>query len=262
MLKLLKNEWKRYSVFSIAMAAASVIAGLLLIIIMLVISVNKDMDSNSEILAAGNVIIVVLIIYCIPYAAVIYGILSYATDIGRKGMIFLTPVPTWKIILSKLIYTSALFALLYVISRGSIIISGLIETSYDISKNLNLFSYFNVFKIDDTLLNTIFSTMQSFISALHMVLMIMASISLARFSANSVGVQVFLSILFYIAISTIESLITFLISKMFSDFDSFYEFSNYLILTSWIEFFVSIIASIALYIITVCLTDKKVNLVS
>lgn len=262
MLKLLKNEWKRYRLFSIIMIGISVLIGLLLVLIMLLISFNRDMDSNSEILAVGNIIMVSLIIYCIPYASVVYGILSYSTDIGRKGMIFLTPAPTWKIILSKLIYTSVFFVFLYVISRCSIMLSDSIASSYgisekDITENWNLFSFIIWSKSDNITL--IYSFIQYFVSVLHIVVLIMASISLGRFSANSVGLQVFLSILFYIAICIIKSITSLIIHVIIDRLDLCI---NYFLLTSWVDFGVSVISLIALYIISVCLTDKKVNLVS
>jgi len=263
MLKLLKNEWKRYRLFSIIMIGVSVLVGLLLILAMFLISFYDDID-DSAILAAGNIILVSLIIYCLPYAAVIYGILSYSTDIGRKGMIFLTPVPTWKVILSKLIYTSVFFVILYAISRCSIMLTYSNVAADEISEFFNLFASHSIlFRSDNAVLNTLSSFMQYFFSVIHMVILVMASISLGRFSANSVGVQVLLSILFYIAISIIESIMTFLIFRIMYMFNySTDTFSSYYIVTSWIGFIISIVLSIALYIVSVCLTDKKVNLVS
>lgn len=263
MLKLLKNEWKRYRLFSIIMIGVSVLVGLLLILAMFLASFYDDID-DSAILAAGNIILVSLIIYCIPYAAVVYGILSYSTDIGRKGMIFLTPVPTWKVILSKLIYTSVFFVILYAISRCSIMITYSDVAASEISKAFNLFSSISIlFRSDNVVLNILVSFMQYFFSVIHIVILVMASISLGRFSANSVGVQVFLSILFYIAISIIESLVSLLIVMIMDMFNySIGTFSSYHIITSWIGFIISIVFSIALYIVSVCLTDKKVNLVS
>jgi uncharacterized membrane protein len=102
----------------------------------------------------------------------------------------------------------------------------------------------------------------SLVSALSFSVTIMGCISLARFAANSTGVQVLLSILFYWIVCMIESTINTLVNIIFIDDNYFVHMLNSSMnVISW-EFFASIVYAVVMYIICVCLTDRKVNLVS
>ncbi|MGN0630431.1 MAG: hypothetical protein ACI4JN_03800 [Ruminococcus sp.] len=274
MVKLLKNEWKRYRLLSIIiLIAAAGLAGLLMLSAAMLPYYDEDMK---ELAGYGSVMMLCMVLSVLPYIGVIYCILSYVTDIGRKGMIFLTPVQTWKIILSKLIYGLGLCTALAVIGNAGFILAssicqmtgekGLFGDITDIL-TLNLFSIGedSIGEEKSMAVYAVTSFVKHIVTVLHTSLIVMGSISLARFSANSVGVQVLLSIVYYYAVSLIEKLSVTLVLYLFTgDDDSFftammsaYGYGNLVILIA-----VNVVFSAALYAICVCLTDKKVNLVS
>lgn len=269
MVKLLKNEWKRYKLLSIIiLIAAAGLAGFLMLSTAALPFYDKT--DMKEFAGYGSIMMLYMTLSVLPYTGVIYCILSYAADIGRKGMIFLTPVPTWKIILSKLIYGLGLCAVLSVIGNAGIVLAysicqmnGEKEVFSDLIDifTLNMF----IGKNKDISEYVLFSFIKHILNALHTSLIIMGSISLARFSANSVGVQVLLSIVYYYVISLIEKLSVTLVLYMFTGDD--YSFLMAMLSAYGYKGTVAVLAadvifSAGLYAVCVCLTDKKVNLVS
>lgn len=273
MVKLIKNEWKRYRIFSLVMLLAAVgMALILALLVVVTLNISEKKDSLSDIASYGNFAMVCIIISALPGAAVIYCILSYAADIGRKGMIFLTPVSTWKIISSKLIYAAATFLLLYAVSFGGILlasaISNMIGSDPDCKEMTEMIRKFAVGRylsfreIENFPLEALMKFILSFLSTMHMSILVIASISLARFAANSVGIQVLLSIVFYFIVALIERLIDMLIAMLMNNeniWRSMFEYS--LGNTVWSMLSLAVY-SVILYIVCACLTDKKVNLVS
>lgn len=270
MVKLLKNEWKRYKLLTIIiLIAAAGLAGLLMLSAAMLPYYDEDMK---ELAGYGSIMMLYTTLSALPYVGAIYCILSYVTDIGRKGMIFLTPVSTWKIILSKLIYALGLCAALSVIGSAGILLAssicqmigekGVFSDLIDIF-TLNLFSIIGEEKTMSGYAATSF--IKHIVNSLHTSLMIMGSISLARFSANSVGVQVLLSIVYYYVISIIEKIAVTLVFYFFTgDDESFLivMLSSYGYKGAVAVMAADVIFSAALYAVCVCLTDKKVNLVS
>lgn len=271
MVKLLKNEWKRYRIFSIIMLIVTVGIGVLLSLSIWFFYAIMDMDDEflTGITSLGSMVIIALCLIIMPFTAGIYCLLSYLSDIGRKGMIFLTPVATWKIILSKLIFTTGTFMVLYAVSTGGLMIARLIADLNNVENASEILRYFNfaTFQFNElssgSLIFSIFSRfIISLVSVLSFSATIMGCISLARFAANSMGVQVLLSILFYWVVCMIENLINTLINIIFIGDNYFvHMMESSMNVVSW-EFFASIIYAVVMYIICVCLTDRKVNLVS
>lgn len=269
MVKLLKNEWKRYRVFAAIMLIVTVGIGVLLSLSVLFYSFMDLEDEFVENIASiGSIGIIALLIILMPFASAIYCLLSYTSDIGRKGMIFLTPVPTWKIVLSKLMFTAGMFIVLYAVSVCGIMIAALIsDVNYvddigDILMYFVTYKYFNLAEADNEVFIIFSRFIMYFVSTLGFSVTIMGCISLARFAANSIGVQVLLSILFYWIVSMIENTINILVHILFMN-DSYFMhvLSSSMDIISW-DFFASIVYAAVMYIICVCLTDKKVNLVS
>ncbi len=274
MVKLLNNEWKRYRLFAIIMIIAAVgIGALLSVSVFYAVTIDFDEELFAGIASMGSIIMEECLLWVMPFAACVYCLLSYISDIGRKGMIFLTPAATWKIILSKMIFTAGMFTVLYIISIGGIAISSLIiDINYDSSKgrdSLDLFKFFlTLIQIDftDNIANTAVNILNGFlkelVSLLNFSVAVMGCISLARFAANSTGIQVLLSILFYWVVSMIENTLNALVTNIFSD-ENYYMnmLDSHMSIITW-DFFASIIYTAVMYIICVCLTDRKVNLVS
>lgn len=271
MVKLLKNEWKRYRMFSLIMLIVTAGIGVLLSLSVWFFYAIMDMDDEflADVASLGSMIIVALWLVVMPFAAGIYCLLSYVSDIGRKGMIFLTPAATWKIILSKLIFTTGMFMALYAVSTGGLMIARLIADLNNVENASEVLRYFNftTFQFNELSSSSVmFSIFNRFIISLVSVLSfsatIMGCISLARFAANSTGVQVLLSILFYWIVCMIENTINTLVNIIFIDDNYFVHMLNSSMnVISW-EFFASIVYAVVMYIICVCLTDRKVNLVS
>ncbi len=269
MLKLLKNEWKRYRLFSFIMLIVTAGIGALL---SLSVFFYSFMDMEDELVGSmagiGSIVIIALVVIVMPFAAGIYCLLSYTSDIGRKGMIFLTPVPTWKIVLSKLIFTAGMFIVLYIVSLCSLMIAAFISDVNFVSDigeilvGFATFKYVDLAETDNEILIILGRFIMYLLSTLIFSVTTMGCISLARFAANSVGVQVLLSILFYWIISMIESTINTLVHILFMQESYFmYALRPSADIASW-DFFAGIIYAVVMYIICVCLTDRKVNLVS
>lgn len=270
MVKLLKNEWKRYRMFSLIMLIVTAGIGILLSLSVCFFYAMMDMDNEflDDVASLGSMVIVALWLVLMPFTAGIYCLLSYVSDIGRKGMIFLTPVATWKVILSKLIFTTGMFIALYAVSTGGLMIARLIADVNKVDDASEVMEYFATFKFialgsgDNEALSIFNRFIISLVSALSFSVTIMGCISLARFAANSTGVQVLLSILFYWIVCMIESTINTLVNIIFIDDNYFVHMLNSSMnVISW-EFFASIVYAVVMYIICVCLTDRKVNLVS
>lgn len=278
MVKLLKNEWKRYKLFSIIILIAAAVLAFLLMLSAWALPFYEESRDLKEFTGYGSMIMLCMFLTVIPYAGAVYCILSYITDIGRKGMIFLTPVPTWKIILSKLIYGLGFCAALSLIgSTGMLLASwicqingekGVMNDVIDIL-TLNLRSMFlSLFGEEEENSMALYITaafVKHFMTVMHTSLIIMASISLARFSANSTGVQVLLSIVYYYVISMIEKLLLAITIFLFTnDDDSFYLSVLSVYGQGSIAFIIisNAVFSAALYAICTSLTDRKVNLVS
>lgn len=278
MVKLLKNEWKRYKLFSIIILIAATGLVCLLLLSAWSLPLYEESHDLKEFTGYGSMIMLCILLTALPYAGAVYCILSYITDIGRKGMIFLTPVPTWKIILSKLIYGLGFCAALSLIgSTGMLLASwicqingekGVMNDVIDIL-TLNLRSMFlSLFGEEEENSMALYiaaAFVKHFMTVMHTSLIIMASISLARFSANSTGVQVLLSIVYYYVISMIEKLLLAITIFLFTnDDDSFYLSVLSVYGQGSIAFIIisNAVFSAALYAICTSLTDRKVNLVS
>lgn len=278
MVKLLKNEWKRYKLFSIIILIAATGLVCLLLLSAWSLPLYEESHDLKEFTGYGSMIMLCIFLTALPYAGAVYCILSYITDIGRKGMIFLTPVSTWKIILSKLIYGLGFCAALSLIgSTGMLLASwicqingekGVMNDVIDIL-TLNLRSMFlSLFGEEEENSMALYiaaAFVKHFMTVMHTSLIIMASISLARFSANSTGVQVLLSIVYYYVISMIEKLLLAITIFLFTnDDDSFYLSVLSVYGQGSIAFIIisNAVFSAALYAICTSLTDRKVNLVS
>lgn len=278
MVKLLKNEWKRYKLFSIIILIAATGLVCLLLLSAWSLPLYEESHDLKEFTGYGSMIMLCILLTALPYAGAVYCILSYITDIGRKGMIFLTPVSTWKIILSKLIYGLGFCAALSLIgSTGMLLASwicqingekGVMNDVIDIL-TLNLRSMFlSLFGEEEENSMALYiaaAFVKHFMTVMHTSLIIMASISLARFSANSTGVQVLLSIVYYYVISMIEKLLLAITIFLFTnDDDSFYHSVLSVYGQGSIAFIIisNAVFSAALYAICTSLTDRKVNLVS
>lgn len=278
MVKLLKNEWKRYKLFSIIILIAATGLVCLLLLSAWSLPLYEESHDLKEFTGYGSMIMLCILLTALPYAGAVYCILSYITDIGRKGMIFLTPVSTWKIILSKLIYGLGFCAALSLIgSTGMLLASwicqingekGVMNDVIDIL-TLNLRSMFlSLFGEEEENSMALYiaaAFVKHFMTVMHTSLIIMASISLARFSANSTGVQVLLSIVYYYVISMIEKLLLAITIFLFTnDDDSFYLSVLSVYGQGSIAFIIisNAVFSAALYAICTSLTDRKVNLVS
>lgn len=278
MVKLLKNEWKRYKLFSIIILIAATGLVCLLLLSAWSLPLYEESHDLKEFTGYGSMIMLCMFLTVLPYAGAVYCILSYITDIGRKGMIFLTPVSTWKIILSKLIYGLGFCAALSLIgSTGMLLASwicqingekGVMNDVIDIL-TLNLRSMFlSLFGEEEENSMALYiaaAFVKHFMTVMHTSLIIMASISLARFSANSTGVQVLLSIVYYYVISMIEKLLLAITIFLFTnDDDSFYLSVLSVYGQGSIAFIIisNAVFSAALYAICTSLTDRKVNLVS
>lgn len=278
MVKLLKNEWKRYKLFSIIILIAAAGLTCLLMLSAWALPFYEESNDMKEFTGYGSMLMLCMFLTVIPYAGAVYCILSYITDIGRKGMIFLTPVPTWKIILSKLIYGLGFCTVLSLIgSAGMLLASWICQTNGEkgvmndvidiLTLNLRsmFLSLFGEEEENSMALYIAAAFVKHFMTVMHTSLIIMASISLARFSANSTGVQVLLSIVYYYVISMIEKLLLAITIFLFTnDDDSFYLSVLSVYGQGSIAFIIisNAVFSAALYAICTSLTDRKVNLVS
>lgn len=263
MVKLLKNEWRRYRASLLILLVCIAGLGLLLSLSMVFIITTDDADSIAKVSNAGSIMILALLMMMIPYGGYVYSVLSYATDIGKKGMIFLTPSPTWQVILSKILFGMGAYIVLSVASGGLLWLISLLSDACTNEDVVDVFESIAGMRYDMEeeygVLKQLYLFAVDMVEYLHTALLFMASIALARYAANSIAVQVILTLVFAYLVNMIESLIAILPTLLFEDYGilewlfSLFETNPYMI-------FFNLAYSIILYIICTCLTDRKVNL--
>ena len=279
MTKLLKNEWLRYRLSVIIIIAVTAGLGFLLAGSVVICNLWEDNELFGGLAGIGSSAMILYAMIMIPYAGYIYPIISYAGDIGKKGMIFLTPTPTWKVILSKLLFGLGLYVVLFAETKIIIFLATLIAENsgnsdvtdmFEVMTSLFDFSlYAEIFSVStEEAANPVMSFIASFIvgivSTLMTALQFMACIALARYSANSVGVQVILVLVFNWVIGIIQSVIVVLAMVVFAFIDVDITESIFFTqggITS-ITVVIGIGYSALMYFICTKLTDQKVNLVS
>ena len=279
MTKLLKNEWLRYRLAIIIIIAVTAGLGVLLSGCLLISDMWKDNEFMAGVAGMGSSVMIIYAMLIIPYAGYIFTIISYATDIGKKGMIFLTPTPTWKVILSKLLFGLGLYVVLFAETKIIIALVSLQSESmgneevtdlFEIMTSVLDFSLYAEIFSDSTeeAINPVLSFIASFIvgivSTLMSALQFMACIALARYSANSVGVQVVLVLVFNWIIGIIQSVIVVLAMVILAFVGV--DLAESVFFTQGGITAVTAVGgtaySVLMYFICTKLTDKKVNLVS
>lgn len=279
MTKLLKNEWQRYRLAIIIILSVTAGLGLLLAGSIMISDMWKDNDFMAELAGMGSSLMILYAMIVIPYAGYIFPIISYATDIGKKGMIFLTPTPTWKVILSKLLFGLGLYAVLFAETKIIIALVSLQAESIGNEEVTDLFEimtsvldfslYAEIFSdTTEEAMTPVMSLIASFIvgavSTLMSALQFMACIALARYSANSVGVQVVLVLVFNWVIGIIQSVLLVL-GMVILAFIGVDIAESVFFTQGGITAVVAVggtAYSALMYFICTKLTDKKVNLVS
>ena len=262
MVKLLKNEWRRYHMSLLIILICTVgIAVLLGICIAIVRFLPEDETSQSITMLISNVgsmSVLSMLLLLVPYCAYIYPVISYATDVSKKGMVFLTPTPVWKVILSKVLFGAGVYIVTSLLTGGSVwLLRQIFSEEAEIFETVE--EMLLIFYSDEDVPDQLMLWLSGFISLLHAALMIMASISLGRFVAMSTAAQVILAIVFYYLISMIEGLLQMLIALIISHRDLF-DWSFELIDINPVDRIFQVIYAAILYVVCVCLTDRKVNI--
>lgn len=265
MIKLLKNEWKRYRISLLVLLICAV--GIAVLLTVSISAANLiDNEANAEnitmaVSSIGSTAMLTMLLMLVPFSAYIYPILSYATDVSKKGMMFLTPTPVWKIILSKLLFGAGIYIAMTLVTGISVFLISLLPVDNNdfVGAYQEMLLLFQDFQSDDGIPEQLMLWLSGFVSLLHVALMIMASISMGRFVAMSTAAQVILTIVFYYLISMIEWLIQMLTALIISG-GELWEWVVNLATVNITELIFQVIYAAVLYIICVCLTDRKVNL--
>ncbi|MBQ8514272.1 MAG: hypothetical protein IJ496_02640 [Ruminococcus sp.] len=260
MVKLLKNEWRRYFLSLLILLCCLVgIAILIALCMVFSISVGEDESYNELLSNAGTVGLLSMLMMMIPFAGYVYPILSYATDVGKKGMIFLTPSPTWLVILSKLIFGVAAHAALLLVGDGLTWLLGFLADSCTNQDVVEAFYSVRLWETDHVLAWLLLRG-QGLIFLVHTALLIMGSIALGRYASNSAPAQVLLAIVFYYLIGLIETLLQAIVVFIFNEGDGLFDWFVGLFESTSYSILFYLAYAIILYIICTVLTDKKVNL--
>ncbi len=259
MVKLLKYDWKRYRSSLMILLGATVILALLIFMCMAFVITGEDTYALEESNAVSAALLTMLLLM-VPYGAYVYTILSYSTDVGRKGMIFLTPSATWKVILSKVLFGIGVYIalqlvctlLIWLLSQFSQVCES--DEVVDAFESMaELFTFYYDQEIPPA--GIAYFCIDKIISMLHTVLLVIGSISLARYAANSTAIQVLLTLVFCLLVWIIEILFIVLIGFVIGGEGDMFLFSN-----SWLALFISFVYTGILYIVSVVLTDSKVNI--
>ncbi len=279
MKKLLKNEWLRYRLAIIIITAVTAGLGVLLAGSVFISNLCEEDEFLGNLAGMGSSVMIIYAMIVIPYAGYIFPIISYATDIGKKGMIFLTPTPTWKVILSKLLFGLGLYVVLFAETKLIIFLVSLQAESmgneevtdlFEIMTSILDFSLYTEIFSEGTeeavtpLLSLIASFITGIVSTLMSALQFMACIALARYAANSVGVQVVLVLVFNWIIGIIQAVLIVLAMVVLAFIDV--DISESIFFTQGGMTAVIAVGGTAysalMYFICTKLTDQKVNLVS
>ncbi len=263
MVKLLRNEWRRYGVVAVSMAVGiAIIAVFAGVCIMF-----YEESSLLNVMTLFSYIIFLIIMHCIPLAAFVIPVISYSVDISRRGLLFLTPVSVWLAIIEKVLFGVAVSAVLCIESQwltwllntmaamtGSIQSDGVTDIPFsDLFSETSLFSW------------SVSSFVVSVTKTAHSALSIMAAIALARFAVNNTAACVVLSIVFSYLLGLVENMIFMLVTVVTDKTEFMYGvYGGYLGSSDFISTLITVCSNIIyagiFYFLCTYLTTKKINL--
>lgn len=264
MVKLLKNEWKRYGKVIIAIAIGAAAAAVLDAVCIMIYGSIEELD----IMSMMTVCMLTFLIVIMPVAAFIFPVISYAVDISRRGLLFLTPVPVWLAILTKVLFGMGAGFALCLESQGIIaLLTVMAEVFCRDTEITEVIGFMSALEFGESgVIVSVFTSLASTVTtAAHASLSVMAAISLARFAVSNTGGCVVLSIVFSYLINIIESMIAMLISYLtekpefiLGAFAGLMNFGG--TFSAVVAIISSIIYSGIFYAICTGLTSKKINL--
>ncbi len=264
MVKLLKNEWKRYGTVMIALAIGTAAAAVLDAVCIMLYGTSEFMD----VMSAMTVAMLTVLIVIVPIAAFIFPVISYAVDISRRGLLFLTPVPVWLAVLTKVLFGAAAGLALSIESQGLVaLLSAMINIAGGDSDMSEIVEFMSVNDIAQggAFVSFLTSIMTTVTTVIHGSLSIMAAISLARFAVSNTGGCVVLSIVFSYLINIIETMIMILIAYISEDAGIILDFyTGFFGAGDLVSFVVPVCSNIIysgiFYAICTGLTSRKINL--
>lgn len=264
MVKLLKNEWKRYGRIVIAIAIGTAAAAVLDAICMMLYGRADALD----IMSIMTFVMLTFLIVIVPVAAFIFPVISYAVDISRRGLLFLTPVPVWLAILTKVLFGMGAGLALCIESQGIIaLLTVMAEVFCQDTEIAEVIEFMSALEFGESgFIASVFTSLAATVTtAAHASLSVMAAISLARFAVSNTGGCVVLSIVFSYLINIIESMIAMLIAYITENADFIIgAFTGLMglgdITSSVITIISSIVYSGIFYAICTGLTSRKINL--
>ncbi len=268
MIKLFKYEWKRYGFSIIMLFVAAAAIAVIMAICMACFSAAYCSDSDWKFMGTASIVMLSVMLCLMPYAGYVYPLISYITDISKRGMLSLTPSSTWATTAVKLLLGAGVYIALFLeTSLFAFLLNFFAQTLPEAKEWFSDSSLSGIF-IESRSKFTLTGT-TNLVNILMGCARITASIALARFAVNSIGGQVVLTIVFNYLVGIITTLINALIAYiifpddagtavLFSSVARLFEeeFSEYMIF----GIILNLLYAGVMYVVTAVLTDKKVNL--
>lgn len=268
MIKLFKYEWKRYGFSIIMLFVATAAIAVIMAICMAGFATNYRSDSSWEFMGQASIVMLSVVLCLMPYSGYVYSLISYITDISKRGMLSLTPSSTWATTAVKLLLGAGVYIALFLeTSLFAFLLNIFAQTLPEAEKWLSDSSLSGLF-IESWSKFALTGT-TNLVNILLGCARITASIALARFAVSSIGGQVVLTIVFNYLAGIITTMINVLIAYiiipdeagialLFSSLAGLFEkdFSVYMIL----GIILNLLYAGVMYVITAVLTEKKVNL--
>ncbi len=264
MMKLFKNEFRRFrSSLLILLICAGVLALVTFLSLILAIVIGQSEPFNKMRLDSstfGTQLVLLFLMMYFPYSGLVYTIISFVTDLGQKGMIFLTPTPTWKIVLSKILFGIGVAAAFFLITDALTLLVTLplytVTKSDDVlSVMLELHSW-----MEDGILAWLKERGRSMADILYTMAAFLAGTALARTAAHSTSAQVMLTLVFYSLINMMQTLLWSLINFAVNGENWMAHLIDMLFENNPWEMLFRLVLVVPLYFLCVILTEKKVNL--
>ncbi len=268
MIKLFKYEWKRYGFSIIMLFVAAAAIAVITAICMAGFAAAYRSDSDWEFIGTASVAMLSVILCFIPYAGYVYPLISYITDISKRGMLSLTPSSTWATTAVKLLLGAGVYLALFLeTSLFAYLLTIFAQTMPEAEEWLSDSNVSGLF-IESWSKFALAGT-TNLVNVLLGCARITACIALARFAVSSIGGQVVLAIVFNYLAGIITTMINALIAYIIVPDDAGIavllssvaglfeeEFSGYMIF----GIALNLLYAGVMYVVTAVLTDKKVNL--